>query len=326
MPQSEVILLNAIKNKQNVLFSTGLPGNTWYVNQATGSDSNSGSLLAPFASLTAAQNAAMANNNDVVYLIGQNNQTTTLNWAKNGVHLIGLTAPSNNDRARITPITDAQGMNQAIATALYPLVNVTAQGCIFKNISAFYGFDGTLTPPASSICWQDTGGRNSYDGCQFIGFGDAKMAVLAGARALALGGNNGERTFTRCRIGGDTETRATAANATLEYLAAAGSPRDLFEDCIFDAYSTLATNCHVLVSSGGLDRYVQFKRCFFHTFGGTAMNALVLNDGGSPAGDVAFLYSSSIGATAIATTGAVYVDGASAATFGATIGLAVAAT
>jgi len=278
-------------------------GNSWFVNEATGSDSNPGNAQLPFATLDAAIAAAVANNNDVVYLIGSSHRSTTLNWNKNGVSLVGLAAPSDNDRARISVLG---GLTQAQVTALTPLVNVTGQGCSFVNLGTFYGFDGALTPPTSSVCWAEAGGRNFYSNVQFLGGGDALMAALAGMRSLTVAGN-GENLFVGCTIGLDTVVRATAANASLELKG--GTPRNRFEDCVFQALCSLATDVHVLVGADGIDRYALFKGCVFNASvdsTGTALNAAVSADaaaGGSVILDPTCL---SVGATAIATAGPVY--------------------
>ena len=148
MPQNAILFANAIgpngqtialrANAQGELVASGFTGNTWYVNETTGSDSNNGSRYAPFATLTAAQSAAVASNGDVVFLEGTVHVTATVVWAKNGVALVGLNSPSNNDRA---------GISATGATAFSPLVNVTGQGCQFTNIGTFHGgFTGAATP------------------------------------------------------------------------------------------------------------------------------------------------------------------------------------
>lgn len=294
----------------NSILGASLVGNQWYVNEVTGNDQNDGTTPATaFASIVVALNAALPNNGDTIFLMGTCHTAVTINWDKNGVHLVGLNAPSNNNRSRISVLPVASGLTQAQLTALTPLVNVTAQGCQFVNVSAFYGGDGTLTPPTSSVCWAEAGGRNYYKNFQAFGFGDALMAALAGARAFTIGGNHGENLFENCMFGGDTIVRATAANATLEFLAAAGSPRNVFTNCSFESQSSVAGNQHILVSAGGLDRYALFRNTFMRNFG-TAMSAAVTNAGGSPSGDVYFENGLGvIGATAVATTGNIYVDG-----------------
>lgn len=302
-PNGQRIPLKA--NAQGQFLASNFPGNSWYVSEATGSDANAGNAYAPFATLDAAIAAAVANNGDVVYLRGSSHRTTTLNWNKDGVSLVGLNPGSNNNRARISPLTVANGLTQTQVTALHPLVNVTAQGCTFLNLSAFFGFDGSLTPPAASVCWAEAGGRNYYSNVQFFGGGDALTAAVAGMRSLTIGGN-GENLFENCTIGLDTVQRITNANASLEIVS--GSARNRIRGSLFEAWNGLAGNSHILIASGGMDRYLILdKGCILHNFG-TAMSAAVLNAGGSPGGDVVIAPDTiSVGATALATTGQVYV-------------------
>ena len=289
-------------------------GNSWFVNATTGNDNNNGSAASPFATLTKAQAAAVASNNDVVYLTGTVHVTASVLWAKQGVSLVGLAAPSDNDRARIS----ATG-----ATAFSPLVNVTANGCSFVNLGTFHG--GFTGATGSQVCWEEAGGRNFYSNVQFLGGGDATTAALAGMRSLTVVGE-GENLFIGCTIGLDTITRATNANASLEFLS--GTARNTFRQCNFQALVSDASDVHVLVQSGGMDRYALFDDCMFFNAvdsTATAMSAAITNAGGSPAGSIILNNCISVGATAIATTGAVYVNQISAA--GATTtGIGIKAT
>lgn len=287
-------------------------GNSWFVNETTGSDSNSGSALSPFQTLTAAQNAAVADNNDVVYLSGSVHITSTVSWAKNGVSLVGLAAPSDNDRARISAFG---------ATAFSPLVNVTAQGCSFVNLGTFHG--GFTGATGSQVCWAEAGGRNFYSNVQFLGGGDATTAALAGMRSLTVAGS-GENLFVGCTIGLDTIVRAINANASLEFLS--GSPRNTFRQCIFQSLVSATTDVHVTVAAGGIDRYALFERCSFlnaiNSTGSTMAVAFTVN--AAAGGSILLQDCASVGSTVYATTGPIYVQGA--VPTGATSGLAVAAT
>jgi len=296
-PNGQTIPLKA--NAQGQFLTTSRPGNTWYVSETTGSDSNNGSAYKPFATLDAAIAAAVANNGDTVYLLGSSHRTAPLVWNKNDVWLAGLNSLSNNNRARIAPSTT---ITQTQQTALGPMVSVTGQGCAFINISSFYGFNGTYTAPTTPIGWADTGGRNYYGGCQFLG-GDAVISAVAALRFITLGGN-GEDLLENCTIGDDTVQRITNANASLEIVG--GAPRIRIRNTLFQAWNGLAGNEHVLIASGGMDRYLSLEGCKFHSFG-TAMSAAISNAGGSPSGDVVLDGGTIvIGATAIATSGNVY--------------------
>jgi hypothetical protein len=270
-------------------------GNQWFVN-ATGNDSNPGTQAAPFASLAAAQKAAVANNGDVVYVQGTVHLTATLVWAKNGVSLVSLEAPSNNGRGRIS----SQG-----ATAFSPLVSVTANGCSFIGIGTFHG--GFTGATGAQVCWAEAGGRNYYQNCQLLGGGDLTTAALAGMRSLTV--SSGENLFQECTVGLDTIVRATNANASLEFLL--GAPRNVFRRCVFQANVSDVADVHITVGADGIDRYALFDKCTFINAvesGSSTMSAAITAN--AAAGGLVLLQDCvCVGATAIATTGPVYGTG-----------------
>ena len=274
-------------------------GNAFWVDETNGSDGNTGGPQDPLTTLAQAHSLCVANNNDVVFFTGSIHTTATLNWSKNWTHLIGLSAPSVNGRARISSTG---------TTPFSPLVNVTAQGCIFKNFGTFHG--GFTSPTGSQVCWAEAGGRNGYSNAQLLGGGDATAAALTGMRSVTIGSS--ENLFEDCTFGLDTIVRATNANATMEIIS--GAARNVVRRGNFQAYCTDASDTHVLIAANGMDRYLILDDCVFHNFGGTLLNAVVSNAGGSPGGDVIITPSCiSVGATALATAGSVYVGQISAA-------------
>jgi len=204
--------------------------------------------------LSAALGKCRANKNDTIFMLASGNaaaattddQTASLAWDKDLVHLVGVAPGSmHSSRARVGSVT----------TALTPLVNVTANGCLFANVSAYHGVAADQT---GLVCWQDAGNRNVYRNVHFAGGGVSTIADDAGMRSLKLAGG-GERLFKNCVIGLNTVDRTTTANAELEL---AGSVRDVFEDSIFDTYGSGA-HAMVIVTAAGLDRYALFRRCSF---------------------------------------------------------------
>lgn len=285
-------------------------GNSWFVLENGGLDTNVGSAVSPFKTLARAELAAVANNNDVVYYSGTVHLTAALNWAKNGVSLVGLSAPSDNDRARIS---------QTGSAVFSPLVNVTAQGCSFVNTATFHGFDDA----SAQICWQDLGGRNFYSNVQFLGMGNATAAAQAGGRSLVVGGS-GENLFIGCTVGLDTVVRATNPNASLELIA--GTPRNIFRQTVFQSLCSLATDVHIKVGAGGIDRYALLDGCSFINAvesGAVALNAAIAADNAA-GGAVCLQNPFSLGATAMATAGPVYIVGG--VPVAATSGIAIKAT
>jgi len=283
----------SLTNFPNGVTSFGIPmvGNVpfgpnsvcWFVDPQNGVDGNDGkSPTTAFATLYRAQYAATAGRNDVVFLLGTMSSSSStagtarlslanavsaaavvgaavptdgvLTWAKNGVHLIGVAAPSQNSRARIAP---PSGTYTAATFGSANFVTVSATGCVFSNISVYQGFS---TGTTAQICWTDTGGRNVYDNCEFLGMNDAASAQNTGSRSLKISGS-GESVFVNCQIGGDTTTR-TVANASLEL--AGGTTRNKFVDCVFPFQTSNAGVLGILGTGAScIDRWNLFDRCTF---------------------------------------------------------------
>lgn len=282
-------------------------GNSYYV-KSTGSDSNDGSANAPFATLAAALAAATANQNDTIYLIGSVSITSTLVWNKNCVHLVGLNAPSDNDRARIS------GGGSTVFT---PMVSVTAQGCKFINVATFYGYASAT----AQVCWAESGGRNYYENVQFLGGGNATAAAQAGCRSLTISGE-GENLFVDCTFGLDTVARATNANATLEFLG--GVQRNKFIRPVFQMFSSLATNVHVKAGTGAVDRsQYMYDPIFSNAVDSTATTINAAVSWATDAGGNLILAGNgiSVGATKVAAAGPVYSTGAVPTTGTSNIGI-----
>jgi hypothetical protein len=322
---------NGISSFGIPIVGTGIPfpGKYFFVNPSTGSDGNTG--LNPSKALKTlykAYSLCTSGNNDVVFLIGDGGTTATarlsktlaqgvsssattgtLTWAKNATHLIGVAAPTVNGRARIAPVsTDTMaGFGSG------NFVVVTAQGCLFQNITAFNGF---ATGGNSQICWTDSGGRNSYVNCSFSGMGDAESAITTTGRSLLLSGNTGESTFTRCTIGNDAQVRT---NATVELEFATNAARHQFYDCVIQTSSSDGASFWVKVGTSGLDRYALFNNCTFtnNVIGGATVLAVGISAAASPGGPVLLQNCMTYGCTKIDTAQKTYVNQANAATAGA---------
>ena len=309
----------------------GLPftGNWWFVNPKSGLDGNAGtSPSQALQSLYQALNKATANNNDVIVLIGDGSTAATarlskaaaqainpaatvgtLIWNKAATHLLGITAPTQiAQRARLAPPT---GTYTQATFGSGNFVTVSAQGCMFANVSLFHGFS---TGGTNQICWTDTGGRNAYINMDFGGMGDAASAADTGSRSFKLGGAGiGETTFEHCNFGLDTVSRGVA-NSTFEFTG--GTPRNIFKDCSFIMDASAATVTHLLGTGNAcVDREQWFKECaFLNAIGSTAttINAVGNFTTGAPGGYVLFQRCTSVGATKWGTTNflaAAYVDG-----------------
>lgn len=231
---------------------SGLPpftGNTFWVDGTNGSDGNTGGPQDPFKTLSQAQTACLAGNNDVVFFNGTYSPAATFVWSKNNTHLVGLSlSPYASPSISVASTAATTG-------AFSPLVNVTATGCIFQNFSVVSG----IAQAATQVAWAEAGGQNTYIGVNFNQVGNATAAAQAGNRALTLASTN--NYFFNCVIGSDAIIRATGTNISMEMLAGAGS--SLFRECIFPIFTSVAANTFVKTTATTLSGYFIFDGCFF---------------------------------------------------------------
>lgn len=249
--------LQTINQLTNMVFPT--QGNVWWVAPRTGSDTNNSGRSADsaFQSLGMALSMATANQNDIVYLVAQSNTagsttarpTSTLNWNKDLVHLIGVNdGPRLGQRSRIA-------FQSTYATASN-LMTVSANGCLIANIEMFAGVASVLP----TGCLQVTGQRNHFLNCQISGMGNSANDI-SGAYSLYLNAAQ-ENYFEGCYIGLDTVTLGAQANSQIKCASAA--TRNWFKNCMVTTYTNHATNNNFLrAPTGSLDRWMVFEDCFF---------------------------------------------------------------
>jgi hypothetical protein len=235
----------------------------YFVDARNGSDGNDGLTPATaLATIIAAEDKCTANQHDTIFLLGTGtavSMTAALTWDKSYTHLIGICAPTQvAQRARIAH-------EDATYTGLSPLFNVTASGCIFKNVYCFQG----VADATSLINWQVSGGRNYFENVHFAGGGNASMAI-DGCASLRLVGSEGENTFVHCTLGVDTIAAATGVRCLA---ITGGTPRNIFRNCNFTLYSAAAGAMFVEWEAlSAVDRYMLFDRCNFFNTGATTMS------------------------------------------------------
>lgn len=306
------------------------PGNWWFVDPVNGADGNAGNSPAmgkAFATIYKAYSMMRSGYNDVCVIVGNGAASGsarlstalaasidssavvgTLTWAKNACHLIGLGAPTMiAQRSRIAP---PSGTYTQSTFGSGNFIVVTGSGCIFHNFSVFNGFS---TGGTNQIAWTDNGSRNYYNNVNIYGMADAASAADAGSRSLKVGSaGSGENTFDSCVIGGDTVTRS-AANASLEL--AGGTPRNIFNDCVFPFMTSAAGVLGILGTGAAcIDRFTRFNRCSFLNAiksTSTQMTVLASLTSASPGGLLSLKDSNMVGITKFGDTNALansYID------------------
>lgn len=297
-------------------------GHVFFVKPSSGSDTSSGKSPAQaLKTLAAALALATANQNDIVYLMSEGNasalctdyQSTTLDWNKDGVHLIGI-----NSGGMVSPRSRIAWLSSATSASDIPLFTVSADNCRIEGIQVFSGInDANL-----SFCTNITGSRNTFKNCHFAGIGhDTNDA--AGAYSLKLAGAS-ENLFEDCVIGLDTVARGTAANS--EILFTLQAARNIFRNCIITTFAEAATHQFITAAATSLDRWVLFENCaFINQIQSTALAMTEALDLAATAGGMVLLRNCTIaGATdweAATVSGIAYID--STVSVAATSGLAV---
>lgn len=276
----------------------GQTSKVFFIHPAEGSDGNDGrSARRSLASVSKAHSLMRAGKNDVAFLMGNGQtsgtarETATITWSKDACHLVGVAAPGMvAQRARISPASGTSDVT--------PIINITADGCMFSGIHWFQNF----ATNAANVCMAITGERNVFNRCHIAGGGVAAAAVHAGTRSLTIAGTNGEHYFKDCVIGLDTIPRGTAASAEIEITG--GSTRNWFEDCMILSRTDGTNHDQLLIGTGGIDRWVMFKNCIFwnDTQGGGTKAAEHLNVVAGAGGIVLLEKTTTFGATAIETT------------------------
>jgi hypothetical protein len=298
-------------NFPNGLTSYGAPvnglftnGKSIFVKPGTGSGGSDGypgdAMDTPLATLAKAQALATADNNDVVYMIASSNtaanttdaQSTTLLWAKDGVHLIGINAEQAiSQRSRIGAASTATGASIA------PLMTVSANGCRIQNIQVISELASANAIGGLLV----SGDRNHFVNCHFGGAATATQDV-AGAYSLKVTGS--ENLFEDCTIGIDTITRATA---TYEMYMSGAATRNIFRNCRIITHAGHNTMTF-LTTATTLDRFTIFENCTF--INAVKSTATTMSQGfgiGHTGGLISLKGCVFIGCTAVETTAGGYV-------------------
>lgn len=254
------------ENINNYLALIGVPrtkdSQVYLVDPVNGNDSNSGMRLnQPLATIEAAYAKCTTGQHDVVLLVSGTsgvNLSAALTWSKSYTHLIGWCAQTRvGQRARIFQLSTLTGAS--------PLITISGQGCIFRDLYIFQG----VADATSLINVSVTGGRNYFENVHFAGGGHATQAIDGGA-SLKLDGAE-ENTFVNCTIGVDT---IDAATGMVGILFDGEAHRNTFENCTVRIRAGNAGAAFVEIADNtGIDRDTLFRNCVFLNNSATSLTS-----------------------------------------------------
>lgn len=260
--------------------STG-DAKVYFVDPANGSDGNTGfSPDKALDTITAAYNKTVDKAGDVVYLLNDGNtsgsarETAGIVWSNDNTHLVGLCAPSINQRSRITPASNTTDVD-----AFTPFLTVSGNGNIFMNVSLV---QGNSEDGVASVGISCTGLRNYF----------SDVSVLTGQHAnqgdevsYSVQITGEENVFDRCYIGTDTISRgnnAASANVRFGSGATDQAARNIFRDCYFMMFADDTEPLFIsMQNENDAMRWNLFDNCNFINTGSSTIDAAVVWTGTS---------------------------------------------
>ena len=246
----------------------------YFVDPASGSDSNSG--LKPDNALdtvAAAYAKTVSGQGDIVILLGDGGTTGTardsaITWANSNTHLVGVTAPAVNKRARIAPATTVTDVD-----AYTPYITLSGSGCVFANFSLF---QGNSEDSKASIGIKVSGSRNYITNVDVI---TGAHANQGDEESYSIQVTGSENVVDSCYIGGDTWARGNnAVGCCVRFGSDASdqSTRNIFRDCVFTMFADDTEPTFIYAKTAfDTDRWNLFKRCTFINTGTSTIDAAV---------------------------------------------------
>lgn len=301
-------------------------GQDWYVDYATGADTNSGrSWARALKTYSAAIAKAVTNRNDRIWIHGNSTvvETSMVTLSKSRIHTIGVDG---------APTLFGYGAGAKISlTATTGATNIaTFKNTGVRNTFANIKFINSSTVAEGLYSVVEAGEYARYKNCEFCK--DTDLDVT-GAAELVCNGDSAQ--FQRCTIGSlaNAITGAIIRPCVLltKGIVAGAVSRDVvFDECLFWRSCGNTANRFVYgANADDVERMMLFNACQFWN---SKIAAAV------PAQNVAFGSTLTVGevllnrctsmnaATAMSTTTGVFVDGPTPTGAGATIGIAIQAS
>lgn len=224
--------------------------------------------------LAAAYSAVVTNRNDVMCVFpGAYDETATLDWTKDHVHLVGLGGPNNR--------ADYSEGNTVIYTdtaAVDYTIHLTGDHCIFKNIAinnagANAGNYGPLYV---------NGYNNLFENVGLIGNMTSQQLADDDCASLHIGTNAHNCKWINCDIGEDCWGSRSAAYSGQVSFIGSNPNGGLFKDCYFRSAGTTSTCAMITVYKGAagtthIGRGWVWKNCVFSHWGGATIPGTACN-------------------------------------------------
>lgn len=238
---------------------TSIFGNTYFVDYASGLDTNAGtSPTSAFKTLSAAYNACTTNNNDVIFIDGYSTvvETAMITWAKNRITVIGVGGGVKYGQgAKIS-------MGVTAAATDLGVMLVTGVRNTFRNLK----FMSSNTKAESLYCVLESGEYSVYENCEFYKSTDLDETTAA---ELVLNGDSAQ--FYNCTFGSlaDFQTGTTIRPNVKLAKGTATSGTGVMRECYFEGCRFLKNSGHTTsamiyaTASADVERSLELVNCTF---------------------------------------------------------------
>lgn len=253
---------------------TGYGAKSFFVSPDVGSDSNEGTYKNPLDTVSEAYDRCEDKRGDVVYLLNDGNtsgsarETAAIVWAKDNTHLVGLCAPSVNQRSRITPPSSTTDVD-----AFTPMITLSGHGCIFSNFAIV---QGNSEDGKASVGLTLSGNRNYLHNVSILTGQHANQGDEASEWIRVTGSEN---VIEKSYIGTDTVARGNN-NASANVRFGSGSSdqaaRNIFRDCVFPMFADDTEPVFVKTTTAfDTQRWNLMERCIFVNTGTSTLDAAI---------------------------------------------------
>jgi hypothetical protein len=254
----------------------GGSGKAFFVDPANGTSAASG--LRPddaLTTITAAYALTTDKAGDVIYLLNDGNtsgsarEAAALVWAKDNTHLVGLCAPSVNQRSRITP----PSASTVDVDAFTPFLTVSGHGNIFQNIALV---QGQSEDGKASVGILNSGNRNYFNN---VGVFIPQHANQGDEVSYSVQITGSESIWDQCYIGSDTIARgnnAASYNVRFGSGSSEQATRNIFRGCTFPMWADDTEPAFVGANTAfDTQRWNLFDGCNFINTGTSTIDAAV---------------------------------------------------
>ncbi len=247
----------------------------YFVDPANGSDGNTGeSPDKALATVTVAYGKTVDKAGDVVYLLNDGNASGSarepggITWSNDNTHLVGLCAPSINQRSRMTPLSSSTDVD-----AYTPFITLSGNGNVFSNVSLVQGNSEDGKASVGILC---SGLRNYLNNVSVLTGQHANQGDEVSYSVQVTGEEN---VFERCYIGTDTIARgnnAASANVRFGSGATDQAARNIFRGCIFTMFADDTEPLFISApTQNDTMRWNLFDDCNFINTGSSTIDAAV---------------------------------------------------